>query len=225
MLILGLLVHKLLHRYKYINQLIFWKWLEHILLLLAWRFFNEMVKNFAFLYYTINYVTIFVNDLLSVLIEIRGRVEKFENLAECILKALVSYLIFLIIFCSLSWHNFVWFGDKVKFFDSVMKIVAFYFSFQLSIWIIIQWKKLFLDLFSFGFQQGIKPFVLIFNISLHKFDEILWIGLFHSITHDLLKYLSDITLLWIFNSNVFNSFIIIINELNYLFSGCWLFWS
>jgi len=61
-----------------------------------------MVKNFAFLYYTINYVTIFVNNLLSVLIEIRDRVEKFENLAECILKALVSYLIFLIIFCSLS---------------------------------------------------------------------------------------------------------------------------
>ena len=184
-----------------------------------------MVKNFAFLYNTINYVTIFINDLLSVLIEIRDRVEKFENLAKCILEALESYLIFLIVFCSLSLHNMVWFGNKVKFFDGVMKIVAFYFSFQLSTLIKIQWKELFLDLISFGFQQGIKLCVLIFNIGFHKFDKILWIGLLHSITHDLLKYLLNIAFLGIINSNMFNSLIIIGNQLDQLFSCCWLFWG
>jgi len=64
------------------------------------------------------------------------------------------------------------FDNKIKFFDCVMKIITFYFSFKL-ISLIIQRKELFLDLFSFGFQRGIKKFVLIFNISLHKFNEIM----------------------------------------------------
>ena len=39
-----------------------------------------MIENFAFLYNAINYVTVFIDDLFSVLIQVGNLVEFFENL-------------------------------------------------------------------------------------------------------------------------------------------------